>query len=216
MTSNPDDIRRDIERTRADLSHNVNALADQANPANIARRQVDKVTGGARDLKTRIFGDPHDPWDDGAVGDVQHRAAGAVEDARVAAAGAVGDAKDAVQDAPRQVRRQTQGNPLAAGLIAFGLGALVGGLVPSTRAEQDWATTAKDKAEPLVEEAKAMAQEAAEHLKPAAQQAADTLKDAATAAGEHVRDDAQVAADDVRSQAELAADQAKADPRNPL
>ena len=33
MTSNPDDIRRDIERTRADLSHNVNALADQANPA---------------------------------------------------------------------------------------------------------------------------------------------------------------------------------------
>ena len=100
MTSNPDDIRRDIERTRADLSHNVNALADQANPANIARRQVDKVTGGARDLKTRIFGDPHDPWDDGAVGDVQHRAAGAMEDARVAAAGAVGDAKDAVQDAP--------------------------------------------------------------------------------------------------------------------
>ena len=210
MTSNPDDIRRDIERTRADLSHNVNALADQTNPANIARRQVDRVTGGARDLKTRIFGDPHDPWDDGAVGDVQHRAAGAVEDARVAAAGAVEDAKGAVQDAPRQVRRQTQGNPLAAGLIAFGLGALVGGLVPSTRAEQDWATTAKDKAEPLVEEATAMAQEAA------AQQAADTLKDAATAAGEHVRDDAQVAADDVRSQAELAADQARADPRNPL
>ena len=79
MTSNPDDIRRDIERTRADLSHNVNALADQANPANIARRQVDRVTGGARDLKTRIFGDPHDPWDDGAVGDVQHRAAGGVD-----------------------------------------------------------------------------------------------------------------------------------------
>ena len=205
MTNNPDEIRRDIERTRADLSHNVNALADSANPANVARRQMDKVADGARDLKSRVFGDPHDPWDDGAVGEAQQRVGGGVEDAKLA-----------VQDAPRQVRRQTQGNPLAAGLIAFGLGALVGGLVPSTRAEQDWATTAKDKAEPLVEEAKAMAQEAAEHLKPAAQQAADTLKDAATAAGEHVRDDAQVAADDVRSQAELSADQAKADPRNPL
>lgn len=205
MTNNPDEIRRDIERTRADLSHNVNALADQANPANVARRQVDKVAGGARDLKARIFGDPHDPWDDGAVGDAQHRAADAVE-----------GAKEAVQGAPSQVRRQAQGNPLAAGLVAFGLGALVGGLIPSTRAEQDLASRAKVEAEPLVEEAKAMAQEAAEHLKPAAQQATDTLKDAATAAGEHVRDGAQDAADDVRFRAEVAAEDARADPRNPF
>ncbi len=205
MTNNPDEIRRDIERTRADLSHNVNALADQANPANVARRQMGKVAGGARDLKTRIFGDPNDPWDDGAVGDAQHAAAGAVEDAKLA-----------VQDAPRQLRRQAQGNPLAAGLISFGLGALIGGLIPASRAEQDAARRVRDEAEPLVEEAKAMAQEAADHLKPAAQQAADTVKDAAASAGEHVRDDARLAADDVRTQAQVSADQAKADPRNPL
>ena len=205
MTNNPDEIRRDIERTRADLSHNVNALADSANPANVARRQMDKVADGARDLKSRVFGDPHDPWDDGAVGEAQQRVGGGVEDAKLA-----------VQDAPRQVRRRAQGNPLAAGLVAFGLGALVGGLIPSSRAEQALATKAKREAEPLVEEAKGMAQEAVDHLKPAAQQAADTVKDAATAAGGHVKDDAQVAVEDVRTQAETSADQAKADPRNPL
>ena len=77
--NSPEEIRRDIERTRAELSDNVNALGDGANPANVARRQVDKVKDGAASLKHRVFGDPHDPWDDGAVGDVQTRAAGAVE-----------------------------------------------------------------------------------------------------------------------------------------
>lgn len=205
MSNNPEEIRRDIERTRSQLSDDVNALADGANPGNIARRQADKLRDGANDLKARVFGDPNDPWDDGAAGNVQHRAAGAVE-----------DAKAAVGDAPRQIRRQAQGNPLAAGLVAFGLGALVGGLIPSTRTEQDLARTAKDKAEPLVEEAKGIAQEAADHLKPAAQQAADTLKDAATTAGEHVKSDAQTAADDVKLQAQASADEAKRDDRNPL
>ena len=44
-SSDPDEIRADIERTRAELSHNVDSLADTANPKNIADRQVDKVKG---------------------------------------------------------------------------------------------------------------------------------------------------------------------------
>lgn len=205
MTNHPDEIRRDIERTRAELSGNVNALADGANPANVARRQVDKVKQGASDIKSRIFGDPSDPWDDGAVGQAQ----GAVGDA-------VRDAQGAVQDAPRRIRRQAQGNPLAAGLVAFGLGALVGGLLPSTRTERDLAATAKDQAQPLVEEAKVMAQEAADHLKPTMQAAADEVKGVATAAGENVRQDAEVAVEDVRVQAESSSDEVRSDDRNPF
>ena len=33
MSNNPDQIREQIERTRADLSSNVNTLADTVNPA---------------------------------------------------------------------------------------------------------------------------------------------------------------------------------------
>ena len=42
-SNDPDQIRADIERTRAELSHNVDTLGDTVNPRNIASRQVDKV-----------------------------------------------------------------------------------------------------------------------------------------------------------------------------
>lgn len=205
MSENPEQIRRDIERTRTDLSNNVNALADSGNPAKVAQRQVDKVKDSARGVKERIFGSPYDPYDDGAVGDARDRVAGVVD-----------DAGQAVQDAPRQVRRHTQGNPLAAGLIAFGLGALVGGLIPSSRKEQELVDQAKEQAQPLVAEAKEMAQEAVDHLKPAAQEAAESVKATAQDGAQNVKGDAQDAVDDVKSQTQQSVDDARSDDRNPL
>ena len=216
MTENPEQIRRDIERTRTDLSNNVNALADSANPARVAERQVDKVKDSARGVKERIFGSPYDPYDEGALGAARDSVGDTVHDARDKVAGLVDDAGQAVQDAPRQVRRGTQGNPLAAGLIAFGLGALVGGLIPSSRKEQELAEQAKEQAQPLMAEAKEMAQESADHLKPAAQEAADSMKVAAQEGADHVKGDAQTAVDDVRSQTESSVDDARADDRNPF
>ena len=55
-TNDPDQIRREIESTRGDLSANVNALAESVKPGNVARRQVDKVIGGAADLKDKVMG----------------------------------------------------------------------------------------------------------------------------------------------------------------
>ena len=71
-TSNdPDQIRADIERTRAELSYNVDSLTDTANPKNIADRQVDKVKGAVAGVRDKIMGSPDDPYDDGRVGDVK-------------------------------------------------------------------------------------------------------------------------------------------------
>ena len=190
--NDPDAIREDIERTRAELSNNVNALADNANPANVARRQVDKVREGASDLKARVFGDPEDPWDEGAVGSARGRVTDAVGDAR-------GQVSHAVQTAPATVRRTTRGNPLAAGLIAFGLGALVGGLVPGSDAEKQAARSVKDKAQPLVDEARNVAREVADNLQPLAQDAVAQVKDAAASATENVKADARVARDEAAS-----------------
>ncbi len=205
MSNNPEEIRRDIERTRAELSHDVNTLAEEANPATIARRKVEDVKSDARNLRNRIFGDPNDPWDDGAVGGVGHRAQSAVD-----------DAAGAVQDVPRKVSRSAQGNPLAAGLIAFGLGALVGGLLPSTQTERDVALKAKEQAQPLLDEASAMAQEALDNVKPVAQEAVENVKEAATTAGQNVRDEASVGKESVAEQARVASDQVRSDDRNPL
>ena len=45
-TSDPEEIRADIERTRTELSRDVDALGEKVKPGNVARRQVDRVRSG--------------------------------------------------------------------------------------------------------------------------------------------------------------------------
>ena len=73
---------------------------------------------------------------------------------------------------PDLARRQARGNPLAAGAVALAAGWLVGSLLPASAKERELATSAKDQAQPLLDEAKSVAQETAEGLKEPAQQAA--------------------------------------------
>ena len=88
-SSDPEEIRREIERTRANLSGDVDALADQANPKNIARRQVENVKGSIKDkgndLKDKIMGVASD------ASDSAHETAA---NARAAAGDALGAASD--------------------------------------------------------------------------------------------------------------------------
>ena len=60
MSTDPDEIRAQIEATRAGLSQDVNELGDKVNPANIVQRQRDKVVdtvkGSVRGVKDHIMG----------------------------------------------------------------------------------------------------------------------------------------------------------------
>jgi len=47
------------------------------------------------------------------------------------------DAREGVRQAPRRMRLKAQGNPLAAGVITFGLEMLVSSLIPSTEKERE-------------------------------------------------------------------------------
>ena len=200
-TSNdPDEIRADIERTRAELSYNVDSLADTANPKHIADRQVDKVKGAARGLRDKVMGSPDDPYDTGAVGDAQT----AVQDR----ASAVGDA---VSDAPDRLKQKTRGNPLAAGLIAFGAGLLISSLIPSSQKEQQAVSELQQNLEPLKEKAVDAAKEIAGNLQEPAQQAAEQVKATATDAVANVKDDGAAAKDQVQGQAQDAKDTVQAE-----
>lgn len=190
MTSqNPEELRADIERTRSDLSRNVNALGEAVTPGNIARRQADKAAGFATGVKNKVMGSAED-----AASGLSDRAS------------AVGDR---ASDAPQAVRRQTQGNPLAAGLVALGAGWLLGSLLPASEKERELAAAARDNVEPMLQEGKDAVRAAAENLKEPAQEAldavkqsaqdsADTVKDAARSTTAEVKDSAQESADVVR------------------
>src|SRR6476661_8163623 len=182
MSNDPEQIRREIERTRSDLSDNVNALGDKVNPGSIAKRQVGRVRGAAASVKDAVLGSAAD------ASDTTQRLAG--------------DVGDAVADAPTAVARKAQGSPIAAGLIAFGAGLLVSSMLPTSRVEQQAAEAVKDTAQPLVEDLTDTAKEIAGNLKEPAQQAIEEVRSTATDAATTVKDDATAAAEDVKSQAQ--------------
>ena len=198
-TSNdPDEIRADIERTRATLSDDVDDLAESVKPQSVARRQVDKVKDAVGSVKERVMGSEEDEYGSGAMG--------AVTDKTSAAKGTVSEkadeAREAVREAPTAVKRKTQGNPLAAGVIAFGVGMLVSSLIPSSEKERQAVSQLQDNLEPVKEKATEVARDMGERLRPAAQEAAESVKSTAQAGVESVRQEGQAAAQDVKGQAQ--------------
>ncbi|PVZ60324.1 DUF3618 domain-containing protein [Arthrobacter sp. H-02-3] len=189
MSENPDVIRADIEATRARLGTNVDAVADKVTPSHIVQRQTDRVKENVKDavfgVKEKVMGTA-----DHTVGSM-HAAAGS--------AGAhVSDAGTAIGDAPAQVKTKTQGNPLAAGLIAFGAGLLVSSLIPASQKEREAADALKTAAEPLTTELTEAAKHVAEGLREPVQAAMENVKATAADATEHVKTEGQGAVADVK------------------
>ena len=188
-SSDPEEIRAEIERTRASLSDNVDALTDEANPKNIAKRQVDKVKDAGVGLKDKIMGSADD-----ARSSLQSRT-GALQ-------GSAGNVGDRVSGAPTAAKRKTQGNPLGAGLIAFGAGLLISALIPASEKETDLAGDLKQRAEPLKQEASNIAKEVAGNLKEPAQQAAQSVQATAQESADTVKQQGAASADEVKGTAQ--------------
>ncbi len=197
MTSDPDQIRQSIEETRASLSADVDTLNEKVNPAKVVERQKTRVTDKVGSVKEKVMGSASDTSSSvsGAMGTAQHKAS--------SAASSVADTASAAPDA---VRRRTEGNPLAAGLIAFGVGWLASSLLPSSELEQKATMEVKERgsdlASSVADEAKAVAQDVAQDLKGSAQEAAESVKATAQDAAAEVKGEAQSAKDDVTSQAQ--------------
>ena len=213
-TSNdPDEIRADIERTRAALSDDVDDLAESVKPKNVAGRQVGKVKDAASNLKERVMGSDDDDYSGSAVGTVGDKASSAKDAVAGKAYGTkdtvserASDAREAVRQAPRRMKRRAQGNPLAAGVVAFGLGMLVSSLIPSSEKEREAVSQLQQNLEPVKEKATEVARDVGESLKPAAQEAAQSVKTTAQEGVEAVRQEGQSAAQDVKDQAQESKD----------
>ncbi|MBA3799332.1 MAG: DUF3618 domain-containing protein [Geodermatophilaceae bacterium] len=198
MSTDPDVIRADIERTRSRLSNDVNSLTNEANPKTIVGRRVDRARSAVGSVKDKVMG---------TAGDTTSSVGSATSSATDTLGNAAANVGDAVASAPQTVRAQTQGNPLAAGLIAFGAGALLGGLLPASAKEAQAAEKVKDAAAPVVQQLGEAAKETAESLKEPAQQAVESVKSTATDAAATVKDEGTSAAQDVKEQAQDSADQ---------
>jgi ElaB/YqjD/DUF883 family membrane-anchored ribosome-binding protein len=179
-SSDPDVLRSQIENTRRELGADVDALADKVDPNKIVQRQTDKVRGAVSSVKDKLMG---------SASDAGSNLSGVADNAS-------GVAHDAVDKA--------KGNPLAVGLIAFGVGWLVSSLMPASTVEKQVAANVKEAAEPLLEQAKGVAQEMGENLKQPLTDAAESVKGTATDAAGTVKSEATSSAEDVRDTAKHA------------
>ena len=163
MAEEPDRLRQDIESTRATLTRDVDRLADKTSPKRVAQRR----------------------WTT-----VKEKVMGSSQDARHAAGGAAQDAKESVREAPHAVAEKARGNPLAAGVIAFGVGMLTATLFPATDAERRAGRQIKDNAGGLTDRAKDVAQDFKDDMSGSVHRAADEVKGTAQDAAQTTRQQA--------------------------
>lgn len=203
MTSDPDEIRGNIEQTQKNLSADVDALAEKVSPSRIVERRVEQTRSAMTSVKDRIMGSAAETTS--AVSGTASSAAASAKDTLAAKASS---AADMASSAPAQARQRTRGNPLAVGLVAFGAGWLLSSLLPATEPEQQAAAQVKDfaveKGRPVAQELGQAGQESAQKLRESAQQRAQSVKDTAADAASTVADEAQSQAADVTSHAQAA------------
>lgn len=184
MSQSPEEIRSNIDSTRTRLGTDVDAVADKVNPSSIMHRQTSKVRGSVERARNSVMGSSGE-----AKGSAQR---------------AAHEAGEAVRDLPEAMTSRTQGNPLAAGLIAFAAGWLISSMIPPSEAEKQAATAVKEKAQPLVDQASAAAKDIANDMKEPAQNAVQEVKASAQDSADNVKSDATSAADDVKDRAQEA------------
>ena len=196
MGQSAEQLRREIEYTRGDLGETLDAIGDRLSPGRMMERRKNRMRSGLQTVRERVMGTVSD------TGSCR----GAVADTAGGVADAAGGAVSTLKETPDTVRQQTQGNPLAAGAIAMGVGVLLATVFPATEKERRAADQLMDKAEPLKDELMETGREMAEHLKEPAREAVEQVKEAASEGTQAVTDTARQATDTTSHDARQAMD----------
>lgn len=196
MAETTGELRRDLDEQRDDIARTVDEIQNRVSPGRVWTRQSHRMRHRFTDWKDRIMGNDQPYYSSGNRSGSSY----GTEGTGSGIGERISDAKETVAVAPEALRRQTQGNPLAAGLIAFGAGLLVSSLIPETQRERKLAEGVQPLVSDVVGEARQAATAVAQELKEPAEQAVQEVKDVAQQAASEVRDTAQAGVDEVRQQ----------------
>lgn len=188
MGKSASEVRADIEGTRRDMSETIDAIADRTSPPRMIRRRRRRMAAGVHSMRERVMGRAEDTYRSAG-----EQAGGMAEQARGVA--------DQARQAPGRVAEQAQGNPVAAGLIAFGGGLLLASLIPPSEPEQRLAGKLAEQTQPLQDELRQAGRQVAEDVKGTARESAEQVKQRASDAAGSVQEDARSSAEQVQSDA---------------
>lgn len=210
MVERTDQLRNDIDRRRERISRNVDAVTNRVSPRRVVARGTYGIRRRVIDLKDDLMGNDTTeyPWqekDRGArdtMEQARQRASESMSDIADMASEKVHEAQEAMADVPHMVRRQTRGNPIAAGLVAFGSGLLIASAFGPTSAERKAARAAQPVVGEAIEEAKEAGRDITEEMKDSSKRSVEEVRDEARDAGERLRSEASeaitTATDEVR------------------
>lgn len=182
MGQTSEKLKAEIADRRADMSEVIDQLGNKLSPRQAAQRRVGRVRDRCASVAATIMGSANQAGE--AVQGLKHNVTDRTQDI-------AGSVQSAPQSAPQAARSSTQGNPLAAGLIAFGGGLLLASILPATKTERQMASSVSQQARPLVEEAKHAAADVKDNLQDSAKGAAQELKDTVSDSAHQVTEDAR-------------------------
>jgi gas vesicle protein len=186
-----EELRRDIEMTREDLGGTIEAIGDRVSPGRIIERRKNRFTNGVQSVRYRVMG---------RAGDAGHSMSDRAHSMTETVSDKAHSAGDTVTSIPQMAKSQTQGSPLAAGVVAFGAGFLAAAMFPPSERERHATEALMDKAQPLTEPLM-------EKLSESGHEMADSLKEEAGHAAQEVKQTAQESAAQVKDTAQHATHQ---------
>ncbi|GAC1503866.1 MAG: hypothetical protein NVS1B14_09500 [Vulcanimicrobiaceae bacterium] len=218
MGKSADELRLEIEQTRGELGNTFNAIEDRVSPKRVLMRKTERIRATMKSMKDMVMGTEERLVEAAkhggeVIGDKVGLAASKIGDAASETTHKLADGASVVADAahaaPGAIKRRTTGNPLAAGLILFGAGAVIASLLPSSKKEREVAGQLKDKAEPLTRSAIEAGKSLTQDIKAKAATAAKEVTDHAAAAAGSVKEEAARQAESLKNVAKDAALNAK-------
>lgn len=207
------EVRSEIVRTRDELGETIMALeerigetresvVDRVSPSRIWQRK----TAGLRSRVDHVGA---------SISRSTHAVTGSVADAQASVSEQTATTTERTGELMARTKlkdrgtAQAENNPMAAGLVALGVGFLAATLLPPTERERQAAERLQKGLVPIKEQASSIGREIGGELQQSAQGSVELLKDQAAEAVERVKQDAQEASEEVKEEAQQATMQVK-------
>jgi hypothetical protein len=172
----------------------LDAIGDRVSPGRVVERRRAAMAARARSVKESVMGSP--AYEEPRSAQLRERARGTAQEVGEKAQ----EAAHAVQHAPEQIATQTRGNPLAAGLVAFGAGMVLATAMPRSKTEQRLASEAQPQMQRIREDLRQAGREIASDAKEHAREAADDLRSSGAEAAQRVQEEAKSSAEHLRDE----------------
>lgn len=186
------ELRREIAQRRDDIGRDLEVIGDRVSPARMVDRSRERTRRRFSSLRERVMGSPGSDWNSSGYQRSGYQNTTG-EPGRPMSERA-GDRLSALttemagRDPAAAVGERVQGSPLAMGFVAFGIGFVLGSVIPATRTEEDLARRVEPRLTDLAEDVGDTARHAADNLAPALEEETSAMKDEAKQAVETVAD----------------------------